>query len=240
MTYIILVAGKGTRLHPLTLHHPKSLYKLSENTTVLQRMVRSIRRNDHLAEIIVVVGFMHEQITDEIKNENVTIIHNPFFSITNSIASLWFARKYLERENVTIIDGDIVLDEGIMIDFVCKETRQPYVLVDSSCKDTGDYNVQIFNDKVCVMSKNLTSFYAEYACVTKLDAVSSRLLMLEIDSMVNNEMFDQYFENALVQMIFEKDFELFFRDIKDYKWTEVDSVDDLLKAREIERDSLGK
>ena len=39
MKYIFLVAGKGTRLYPLTLKHPKSMYKLDENVTILYRMV---------------------------------------------------------------------------------------------------------------------------------------------------------------------------------------------------------
>ena len=41
MTYIILAAGKGTSLQPLTMKTPKSLYKLDKDTTVLQRMVRT-------------------------------------------------------------------------------------------------------------------------------------------------------------------------------------------------------
>ena len=46
MKYIFMVAGKGTRLHPLTLKHPKSIYKLDENTTLLQRMVQLIKKYD--------------------------------------------------------------------------------------------------------------------------------------------------------------------------------------------------
>ena len=51
MTYIILAAGKGSNLHPLTLKYAKTSYKLDENTTVLQRMVRSIRKEDKNAII---------------------------------------------------------------------------------------------------------------------------------------------------------------------------------------------
>lgn len=46
MTYIILAAGKGSNLQPLTLKYPKTSYKLDDNTTVLQRMVRKIRIMD--------------------------------------------------------------------------------------------------------------------------------------------------------------------------------------------------
>ena len=39
-----MVAGKGSRLHPLTLKHPKSMYKLDEDMTLLQRMVMLIKK----------------------------------------------------------------------------------------------------------------------------------------------------------------------------------------------------
>lgn len=234
MTYIILAAGKGTNLQPLTLKTPKSLYKLDRDTTVLQRMIRTIRRFDQKAEIIVVAGFMYEHVLREVERENVIIVRNPFYAQTGSVASLWFARKYLERDNVTIMSSDIVLEDKLVKDIICKNTEQPYVLVDSSRK-TGKYNVQVQNNKICVMSKSLSSFYAQYVCVTKLDAVSARFLLEEIDNMINAGMYEQLFEDALVQMIFDNDFDLYYRDIKDYSWTEIDDVDDLIKAREVQK-----
>lgn len=234
MTYIILAAGKGTSLQPLTLKTPKSLYKLDRHSTVLQRMVRTIRKYDHKAEIVVVAGFMFDHVLREVERENVIVVRNPFYATTSSIASLWFAKKYLERDNVTILSADIVLEDRLIEEVVCRDTEKPYVLVDSG-RTEGKYNVQIQGEKVCVMSKALSSFFAQYVCVTKLDAVSARFLLEEVDTMVNNGMYDQLFEDALVQMIFENDFDLYYRDIKGYSWTEVDTVDDLIKAREVQK-----
>ncbi len=234
MTYIILAAGKGTSLQPLTLKTPKSLYKLDRHSTVLQRMVRTIRKYDHKAEIVVVAGFMFDHVFREVERENVIVIRNPFYATTSSIASLWFAKKYLERDNVTILSSDIVFEDSLVEKIICKSTDKPYVLVDSS-KTMGKYNVQVQGDKICVMSKALSSFFAQYVCVTKLDAVSARFLLEEIDSMVNDGMYDQLFEDALVQMIFENDFDLYYVDIKGFSWTEVDDVDDLIKALEVEK-----
>lgn len=237
MTYIILSAGKGVKLQPLTLNHPKSLYKLDDNTTILQRLVRTIRKYDAEAEIVVVIGYMYKQIQKELEDDNVKFVHNPFYSITSSMGSLWFAKNYLQRENVTIINGDIVASNNLMQDIVCQHTDYPYVLLDSTHRDVNKYNVQIQGEMVCVMSKNLTDYMGNYASVTKLDAVSSRFLLEQLNLMVNEEMYNLFFEDALVQMIFQKNFELYFKDIKDYKWTEVDCVDDLLKARQIQEES---
>lgn len=234
MTYIILSAGKGAKLQPLTLNHPKSLYKLDDKTTILQRLVRTIRKFDPAAELVVVVGYMSKQIKNELEEDNVTLVLNPFYSVTSSMGSLWFAKDYLQRENITIINGDIVVNEDLLCDIVCQHTDYPYVLLDSSHKDPNKYNVQVQGDLVCVMSKNLTDYLGNYASITKLDAVSSRFLLDQLDQMVNEEMYNLFFEDALVQMVFQNNFELYYKDIKDYEWIEVDCVDDLLKARQIQ------
>ena len=235
MTYIILAAGKGNNLAPLTLKYAKTSFKLDEETTVLQRMVRSIRKADKNAEIAVVVGYKAEEIKKELEGENVRFIMNPFYEVTNSISSVWFARDYLERENVTIVHGDVVFSDEIVERYLTVPTEYPYVLGDSSCVRPGAYNIVSKDDQVLVMSKKLENFSAKYCCMTKLDPVSSRLLKEEIDSMINGNMYDQYFEDSLVQMIMFHDFQLFYVDIAGQKWSEVDTVDDLLSAQEIHR-----
>ncbi len=235
MTYIILAAGKGSNLAPLTLKYAKTSYKLDENTTVLQRMVRSIRKADKDAEIVVVVGYRANDIKKELDCENVKFVMNPFYEVTNSISSLWFARDYLERENVAIVHGDVVFSDEIVEEYLTKPTYFPYVVVDSSLQKPGAYNAVIQDNQVLVMSKKLEHFTAKYCCMTKLDPVSSRLLKEEIDGMINDNMYDQYFEDSLVQMIMFHDFQLFCKDIAGKRWAEVDTVDDLLTAQEIHR-----
>ena len=238
MTYIILAAGKGSNLQPLTLKYAKTSFKLDENTTVLQRMVRSIRKNDKNAEIVVVVGYKADDIKAELDGENVKFVMNPFYEVTNSISSVWFARDYLERENVAIVHGDVVFSDELISTYLVKPTDRPYVLVDSSYSCPGAYNAVIKDDQVLVMSKKLENYTAKYCCMTKLDPVSSRLMKEEIDSMINENMYDQYFEDSLVQMIMFHDFQLFCEDISGGKWAEVDSVDDLLAAQDIHRGSI--
>lgn len=238
MTYIILAAGKGINLQPLTLKYPKTSYRLDENTTVLQRMVRGIRKFDKNAEIVVVVGHLADTIKEELHDDNVKFVVNPFYEVTNSISSVWFARDYLERENVAIIHGDVVFEDSLIEEYLVKPTDYPYVLVDSSYVSPGAYNVVSRDDQVLVMSKKLESFNAKYCCMTKLDAVSSRLLKREVDKMIYSNMYDQYFEDSLVQMIMFHDFQLFCVDIKGRGWNEVDSVNDLLNAQRIHHNSV--
>ena len=88
------------------------------------------------------------------------------------------------------------------------------------------------------MSNKLENFDAKYCCMTKLDAVSSRLVKKEVDEMILSNMYNQYFEDSLVQMIMFHNFQLYCEDISEYAWSEVNSVDDLLTAQEIHSHSI--
>lgn len=233
MNYIILAAGVGTRLHPLTNESPKCLYKLDDNMTIIERTIMMINNNDPGGKIIIVTGFFEEKVKEKVQQfKNVELIYNPFYKVTNSIASLWFARQYLNGD-VTILNADIVFDKKLCEEIVTRKIEGAFVLVDSSIKTDGDYNVQIHDDVITVMSKDLKEYYAEYAGITKLDSISAKFLLDEINSMVNKGYYDQWYENALVQMIFMCNFKLRYFDVCSYHWTEVDNVDDLLNAKQI-------
>lgn len=226
--YVILAAGIGTRLHPLTNKHPKSLYKLDSNTTVIERTVERILEDDKTAEIIIVVGFCEGKVREVLAHQkDIIYIYNPFYRITNSIASLWFAREYL-NDDIVIINADIVFNKELSRDILIKKMKGAHVLLDTSIKQDGDYNVEVHNTEVTVMSKDLKNYYGEYAGITKLDAASASSLLHEIEYMVAEGDYDQWYENALVQMIFSRNFSLNYIDIVDYEWTEIDNVDDLL------------
>jgi len=231
MTYIFLVAGKGTRLHPLTLNYPKTLFRLDNNDTILQRMVKSIRAADPGAEIVVVTGFKHRTIEQSVSG--VTYVYNPFYEVTNSIASLWFARQYMDRDQITILNGDIVTSIALIKDILCVPVEEPSVLYDSSMRQNGDYNVQIRDGQIIVMSKEISEYDGEYAGITKLPRRASRELLAEMDEMIEDGQYMQWYENSLVQMIFKQNYIVKGIDVSAYKWTEVDSVDDMALAKEI-------
>ncbi len=95
--------------------------------------------------------------------------------------------------------------------------------------------LQADQDRVIVMSKVLSSYSGEYAGVTKLDAPSALRLREKVEEMIGGGLCTTWYEDALVQMIFEENFALWAKDISDYQWTEVDNVDDLMYAKSIHR-----
>lgn len=232
MTYIMLIAGVGKRLNPLTILQAKCLFKLDDNFTILKRNVDIIKKYDKSANIVFVTGFKHNSFQNF---KDITFIYNPFFKITNSIASLWFAKEYLV-DDVVIINGDIVTNSKLVKDIVTKKKDRSCVLIDSSISD-GDYNVQVNDDKVVVMSKELINYCGEYVGITKISSKDINVFKNKLEDMICYGNYDQWYENVLVQLIFEDNFLLYYIDVKDYEWTEVDCVDDLIKAKKIHKNN---
>jgi len=232
LKYIMLVAGKGSRLHPITLAHPKSLFMLDDNTTVIERMASQIHRFDKQAEIIAVTGFMYKAVAEKVKRYASSVIYNPFYAVTNSLGSLWFARDLLNGDCV-LINGDIVMEDNLVCDYVCHKYQHPTVLLDSSIKKDGDYNVQVANGSVVVMSKGLDEYEGEYAGVLMLPEDCLGQYKEEMRNMIEQGRYDQWYEDVMVNMIFKDNLKLAYEDINGMAWTEIDCVSDLVVARNI-------
>lgn len=235
MNIIILAAGMGSRLKPFTHKIPKSLFRLGKDQTILRRTLGMIRRNSK-ARICIVTGFQHKKIENLFPEE--TLLYNPFYKVTNSIASLWFAREYLNDE-VIIINSDVVIEEALFKELL-KVDKPAVVLMDSSKTHDADYKIATYDERVVMMSKELTVFSGEYAGITKLSKDSSIKLKHKIETMIASEQIDEWYENALVHMVLNVDFVLNFFDIPQFRWTEVDTVDDWLSAKKIYEDEKGQ
>jgi choline kinase len=150
------------------------------------------------------------------------------------MASLWFAKEHLcKSDDVVVINGDIVVEERLVKDVICAAPQRPNVLIDSSIKSNGDYNVQVCDGKIVVMSKELDDYHGEYAGITRFDAITAKVFATSLVDAVNRGQYDQWYENILVQMIFQENFSLYYTDISEYNWTEIDSVSDLVQAKRI-------
>jgi choline kinase len=238
MTYIILAAGMGTKLHPLTLNCPKAMCNLGDGTTVVNRMVKQIRRNDDDAEIVVVVGFMADSIIDELERENVIFVRNPFYKITKSAASLWFAGEYLNRDNVTILNSDIVLSDRVVEDLVCKTTDKPYVVQHVDSVSEVNYNIQSEGDKVVLLSTKISSASGGYCNIIKLDGITARVMYDALNQLIHEGDYGQHYEDLVTQMIFSDNYEFYVENIANDEWIEIDEIDDIVKAKSMIKASL--
>ena len=106
---IILAAGQGKRLRPLTDHIPKSLVPL-DGISILDRQIKTFNQLG-LKSIHVVTGYLRDQIS----TRPVQIHVNDRYESTNMVSSLFRAESVLEGSDDIIISyGDIIFSERVL------------------------------------------------------------------------------------------------------------------------------
>ena len=103
---IIMAAGIGKRMQPVTLYTPKPMVKVN-GIRMIDTVIRGLHQNG-IYEIYVVVGHLKDQFRKlEKEYEGVQLIENPYYAVCNNISSLYVARDHIE--NAIILDGDQII-----------------------------------------------------------------------------------------------------------------------------------
>lgn len=106
---IIMAAGKGQRMQPLTLKTPKPLVPV-HGKPLIHSLIEALHQNG-IFEIYVVVGYLKEQFSSlPALYPGLRLIENPWFESCNNISSLYAARAHLE--DVIILDGDQLVNNA--------------------------------------------------------------------------------------------------------------------------------
>jgi len=109
---IILAAGVGKRMQPLTLKKPKPLVEVNK-VSMIDTIVEALNANG-IFEIYVVIGYLKEQFYKwKEKHKDIILIENPYYMTSNNISSLYVARDYIS--DCFILDGDQIISNNAVL-----------------------------------------------------------------------------------------------------------------------------
>ena len=112
---VILAAGLGSRLAPLTIGAPKCLTEIN-GRPILLRALKALARQG-LSEAVIIVGHHADKVRERVGTSlyglNITYVDAPRYVTTNNIHSLWDARDFCD-EDILLLEGDVVFDEHVL------------------------------------------------------------------------------------------------------------------------------
>jgi len=230
-TALLLAAGTGSRLAPLTDRVPKCLVPVNE-ISILERLVDSLHEH-RFKKLVIVVGHRADSIRKffESRTEGmeITYITSPLYKTTNNIYSLWLARKAID-EPFLLVESDIVFDSDLLKDMLQPDRiaiaeLQPgmdgtTVTIDNQQKVGAFYGGAHKRDNQHYKTVNIYS----------LSRRTWQLMRERLDHQISTNMVNGYYETVFADMVSEGCLS-FSPVLFDHKrWHEIDNHVDLRAA----------
>lgn len=133
MRAIILSAGQGSRLLPLTADRPKCLIEFS-GRTLLDWQIDALAANG-IREIVVVVGFQAAKVEEHLAARrdadlNISTLFNPFFQVADNLGSVWLTRPLMQEGDFLILNGDTLVTPELVAEVLAEAREGINVTID--------------------------------------------------------------------------------------------------------------
>ncbi len=229
MKAIILAAGIGSRISKFIEEKPKSMVDIGG--VPLIRYTVDMLRQKGIEDITIVVGYKASVIMKELDDRNINFVYNPFYDVTNGIASMWFAREHLtEGDDTVIMSGDVYLEPEIVDELIALD-KSPVLLADSTRRVEADYRYQYENGILKKFGKDLTVEETTGEClgVAKLKGDFVNTYKTHMIEMINRQCHSVWWENVLYDLAPKTD--IYVHDVAGAFWAEVDYIEDCRRIR---------
>ena len=225
MRAIILAAGRGTRISRHIDGKPKCTVLLAEGVTLIRYTVELLMGRG-IKDIILVTGYEAGAIRSALEGLPVSYRDNPFFDVTNSIASLWFAKDLLDgSDSFVVLNGDVFLSPEAL-EIVLKERRDPVLFYDTSRREEADYKFLCEGDRLLKYGKELplNETSGEYIGCAVFSGDYASKYRVRLDELIAAQRHSAWWEDVLYSMAGEE--AIFVKDVAGTFWGEVDFVED--------------
>ncbi|MDM0488391.1 phosphocholine cytidylyltransferase family protein [Clostridium perfringens] len=235
MRALILAAGRGTRISRYLSGKPKCTVDIG-GITLIENTINKLREIG-INDIALIVGYNQNEIRKTLKNYDVEFYYNPFYDVTNSAASAWFAKEFIkEDEDLIIMNGDVYAEVSLLQEVV-EEKMSPVLFADNTRKEEGDYKFYYENNILMKYGKELegNDITGEYVGIAKINKNFIKKFKESLEYMINNQKHSLWWENALYRLSDKQD--IYVKDVDGKFWAEVDYIEDyerILTFREYE------
>ena len=240
MKAIILAAGIGSRISPLTDNCPKSLLKIYDKT-ILEMMISHIQ-DCHINDIVFVTGYLEEQIKEYVNinfpDLKAYFVTNEKYAETNTGFSLLLAKDFVENSDFIKFDADVVFDKEILKKLI----EYPYenaLCIDKNIHLDAEEIKVIIDDKNKILkaSKTVDSQKAigESIGIEKIGKNTAKLLFQELEEVMKDKKNHQEYYEVAYERLIEKGESFHALDITGLVWVEIDTKEDFELAKNIQK-----
>lgn len=191
MKVVILSAGQGRRLLPLTESRPKCLIPLAGRSLLAWQLEALAAVG--VTEAVVVTGFAAEQVEAEIARVapagmQVRTLHNPFYAVADNLGSCWVARHEL-RGDVMVLNGDSLIEPAVAERLIAAPPAPITVSIDRKpAYDADDMKVRIEGARLLAIGKTLPleEVDGESIGFLRFSPEGARLFVEEVEAMMRS------------------------------------------------------
>ena len=219
---ILMAAGRGTRISRTIGDTCKCTLDIG-GVPLIRHTIEMLLKYD--IEPHVVVGYNKETIFKSLDGLPVHFHENVFYSVTNSLVSLWWAREELSGNSIILGNADVFWEDDIL-GILLAETRDCVMLSDSSRVEQGDYLFNVKEEKITAFGKGMDCHRAncEYVGLARIQGDIIIKCRERIEAMVTSQQHGNWWEQALYSMIEQRP--IWSTDISGHFWAEVDFIED--------------
>ncbi len=243
MKAIILVAGMGTRLKPLTDNTHKCLTEVN-GKAILSNALEKLQ-SIGVSESILVVGYLGDQIKgsmgDSFNGMKLSYVENPIYDRTNTSYSLWVAMKDLEiPDTLLVIEGDVFFEGRILQEFLDDGFSTSTVVQKYNPNLDGSFVELSSGMVVDWIHKKVRA--ADFTIEDKFKTVNihkfdrnfvGEILLPTLKEHVDSNEGREPMEYVMQDIVTKKGGKIHAFEVGTHKWFEIDDVNELKIAEEI-------
>jgi choline kinase len=240
MIGMVLAAGAGRRLQPLTDDLPKTLLQIDDERSILHLAIANLKHVG-IEDVVVVTGFAAARV-DERKPElerrygvRLELVENPKAEEWNNAYSLWCARDAF-ADGVLLVNGDTVHPASVEERLLASRGEDIVIAIDDDLERLNDESMKVGLSEEGFMRRitkqlPMADARGEYIGLTLIEPAAAVPLAEALEATWQRDP-HLYYEDGFQEYV-DRGGTVATAPIGAVDWVEVDDHDDLGRAREL-------